>query len=126
MALEEIAMSEVCLIVSGDPKLRRLLCLMAEQCGFEASEAAGADQAQRCIEKHRPAVVVFGEGQNEVDTMEAFGRLPSPGSIMRPKTIFIGASAAKAREWGADIGLDPSIPVDFDSFSRHLKSLQAR
>jgi len=127
--LEEIAMkkqstSRICLIVSGDPTLRRKLCLMAEQYGFETLEAAGATPAQMCIEKHRLVVVVFGEGENDADTMEAFNRLPSPGNVMRPKTMFIGTSAAEARERGADIGLEPSLPVDYESFSRHLRSLE--
>jgi len=54
--------SKICLIVSGDPLLRRKLCLTAEKYGFEALEAAGADSAQKCIAKHRLDVVVFGEG----------------------------------------------------------------
>jgi len=103
--------SKICLIVSGDPLLRRKLCLTAEKYGFEALEAAGADSAQKCIAKHRLDVVVFGEGENDADTMKAFRALPSKGNVMRPKTIFCGASGEEALELGADwaVGTNPEL-----------------
>ncbi|MBI5457632.1 hypothetical protein HY971_02820 [Candidatus Kaiserbacteria bacterium] len=101
----------VCLVVSGNPTLRALLRQVAEKYGLDAPEAAGIVQMQKCIERYKPDVLLFGEGDNEIDTMKAFRALPAKGNVMRPKTIFCGASGDEALDLGADwaAGTNPQL-----------------